>query len=79
MPNGKLFGMTGGGGNRAVDFCGECHLQVVERDHLFELPEEFVQRYILRSQSDDSKAPSGRKIRETPARPRISRILETTK
>ena len=44
MPNGKLFGMTGGDGNRAVEFCGECHLQVAERDHLFELPEEFVRR-----------------------------------
>ena len=37
-------GMTGGDGNRAVEFCGECHLQVAERDHLFELPEEFVRR-----------------------------------
>jgi len=44
MPNGKLFGMTGGDGNRAVEFCGECHLQVAERDYLFELPEEFVRR-----------------------------------
>ena len=44
MPNGKLFGMTGGDGNRAVEFCGECHLQVAERDHLFELPVEFVRR-----------------------------------
>ena len=44
MPNGKLLGMTGGDGNRAVEFCGECHLQVAERDHLFELPEEFVRR-----------------------------------
>ena len=40
---GKLFGMTGGDGSRAVDFCGECHLQVAERDHLFELPEEYLQ------------------------------------
>jgi len=44
MPNGKLFGMTGGPGNRAVAFCGECHLQVAERDHLFELPEEYLRR-----------------------------------
>ena len=44
MPNGKLFGMTGGEGNRAVAFCGECHLQVAEQDHLFELPEEFLRR-----------------------------------
>ncbi|MDA0230334.1 MAG: cytochrome P460 family protein [Proteobacteria bacterium] len=44
MPNGKLFGTTGGDGNRAVEFCGECHLQVAERDHLFELPEEFLRR-----------------------------------
>jgi len=40
MPNGKLFGITGGVGNRAVEFCGEYRLQVAERDHLFELPEE---------------------------------------
>ena len=42
MPNGKLFGMTGGTGNRSVEFCGECHLQVAPRDHLFELPEEYL-------------------------------------
>ena len=42
MPNGKLFGITGGVGNRAVEFCGECRLQVAERDHLFELPEEYL-------------------------------------
>ena len=44
MPNGKLFGITGGPGNRAVEFCGECHLQVAGRDHLFELPEEYLKR-----------------------------------
>ena len=44
MPNGKLFGITGGQGNRAVEFCGECHLQVSERDHLFELPAEYLKR-----------------------------------
>jgi hypothetical protein len=42
MPNGKLFGMTSGAGNRAVKFCAECHLQVAERDHLFELPEKYL-------------------------------------
>ncbi|MEE8171942.1 MAG: cytochrome P460 family protein [Alphaproteobacteria bacterium] len=44
MPNGKLFGMSGGAGSRAVEFCGECHLQVAERDHLFELPEEYLRK-----------------------------------
>ncbi len=44
MPNGKLFDITGGPGNRAVEFCGECHLQVAERDHLFELPQEYLKR-----------------------------------
>ena len=42
MPNGKLFGMTGGTGSRSVEFRGECHLQVAPRDHLFELPEEYL-------------------------------------
>ena len=35
-------GMTGSAGNRAVKFCAECHLQVAERDHLFELPEKYL-------------------------------------
>lgn len=34
----------GDDGNRAVEFCGECHLQLAERDHLFELPEKFIRR-----------------------------------
>ena len=42
MPNGKLFGEIGGEGNRAVHFCGQCHIQVAARDHLFELPKEFL-------------------------------------
>ena len=42
MLNSKLFGITGGDSNRTVDVCGECHLQVVEGDHLFELPREFL-------------------------------------
>jgi len=44
MPNGKLFGETGGDGNRAVAFCGECHVQAAELDHLFELPEEYLKK-----------------------------------
>jgi hypothetical protein len=44
MPNGKLFGMTGGTGSRSVEFCGECHLQVAPRDHLFELPEKYLRK-----------------------------------
>ena len=44
MPNGKLLGMTGGGGNWAVGVCGASHLQLLERDHLFKLPENFVRR-----------------------------------
>jgi hypothetical protein len=43
MPNGKLFGITDGDGSRAVKFCAECHIQVADRDHLFELPEEYLQ------------------------------------
>ncbi len=35
---------SGGPGSRAGAFCGECHLQVVEHDHLFELPQEYLIR-----------------------------------
>lgn len=42
MPNGKLFGTTGGQGNASVTFCAECHMQAEARDFLFELPEEFL-------------------------------------
>jgi hypothetical protein len=42
MPNGKLFGSTGGQGSASVKFCAECHLQAESRDFLFELPEEFL-------------------------------------
>jgi hypothetical protein len=42
MPSGKLFGETGGEGNRAVRFCGECHAQAAGRDHLFDPPEDYL-------------------------------------
>ena len=40
----SMLGMTGGGGNWAVGVCGASHLQLLERDHLFKLPENFVRR-----------------------------------
>ncbi len=42
MPNGKLFGTTGGQGSNAVTFCAECHAQAEDRDFLFELPAEYL-------------------------------------
>ena len=42
MPDGSLFGTTGGEGAERVEFCMTCHRTAGEaRDHLFFLPEEF--------------------------------------
>ena len=42
MPDGSLFGTTGGAGSERVQFCAECHAAVAEvQDSLFFLPEEF--------------------------------------
>lgn len=42
MPNGKVFGTTGGEGNAAVKFCAECHVRVADHDSLFELPKDYL-------------------------------------
>lgn len=42
MPNGEVFGTTGGEGNAAVKFCAECHIQAAGRDSLFDIPEEYL-------------------------------------
>ena len=42
MPDGSLFGVTGGQGGQNVQFCAECHALVADdQDSLFFLPEEF--------------------------------------
>ena len=41
MPDGSLFGETGGVNSRNVDFCIGCHAMRQQYDHLFFLPEEF--------------------------------------
>ena len=42
MPDGSLFGVTGGQDDQQVQFCAECHAAVAEdQDSLFFLPEEF--------------------------------------
>ncbi len=42
IPNGSVFGTTGGAGSASVQFCAECHAAVAEgADSLFFLPEEF--------------------------------------
>ena len=42
MPNGSVFGSTGGAGSEKVQFCADCHSVVGEdQDHLYFLPEEY--------------------------------------
>lgn len=41
MPDGSLFGETGGVNSRNVGFCVGCHATREKYDHLFFLPEEF--------------------------------------
>jgi hypothetical protein len=42
MPDGSLFGVTGGQGSQNVEFCAGCHALVADdQDSLYFLPEEF--------------------------------------
>ena len=41
MPDGSIFGTTGGVGAKQVQFCISCHLAVEHQDHLFFIPEEY--------------------------------------
>jgi hypothetical protein len=42
MPDGSLFGVTGGQGSENVQFCAECHAAVADdQDSLYFLPDEF--------------------------------------
>ena len=41
MPDGSIFGTTGGVGAKQVQFCISCHLAVEHQDHLFFIPEAY--------------------------------------
>ena len=41
MPDGAVFGTTGGKGSANVQFCADCHSAVSDQDHLYFLPEEY--------------------------------------
>ena len=42
LPNGSVFGTTGGAGGAKVQFCVECHISVApEVDSMFFMPEEY--------------------------------------
>jgi hypothetical protein len=41
MPDGSLFGVTGGENSANVEFCIGCHAQQEDQDHLFFLPERY--------------------------------------
>ena len=41
MPDGSLFGATGGVNAEAVVFCADCHALAAAHDHLFFIPDEF--------------------------------------
>ena len=41
MPDGSLFGETGGENGQAVQFCAGCHALAAKDDHLFFIPEAF--------------------------------------
>lgn len=41
MPDGSLFGMTGGENAGSVAFCADCHALAARNDYLFFIPEEF--------------------------------------
>lgn len=47
MPDGSLFGMTGGEGDARVDFCSDCHALAGDgQDHLFHVPQNFRIRFL---------------------------------
>jgi hypothetical protein len=46
MPNGSVFGVTGGKGSANVEFCAECHATIADdQDSLFFLPEQMRAKY----------------------------------
>ena len=41
MPDGTLFGVTGGQNSAGLTFCHECHEAMADTDHMWFLPEEY--------------------------------------
>ncbi len=52
MPDGSLFGETGGPGAARVKFCHTCHAQVGDADNLFFVPESNRVRFLNHSAAD---------------------------
>ena len=41
MPNGTVYGTTGGAGSAKVQYCADCHNAMAEQDSLWFLPDEY--------------------------------------
>ncbi len=41
MPNGSVFGSTGGKGSAKMQFCADCHMSVSEADSMLFMPDEY--------------------------------------
>ena len=41
MPGGNVYGITNAAGSGNVDFCGTCHMAVLDQDHMFFMPVEY--------------------------------------
>ena len=41
MPDGNVFGVTGGVNSAGLQFCHDCHIAVEDNDMMFFLPEEY--------------------------------------
>ena len=52
MPDGSLFGETGGSGSARVEFCHACHAEVGDADNLFFVPEGNRVRFLDQSASE---------------------------
>ncbi len=52
MPDGSLFGETGGPGAARVAFCHTCHAEVGETDNLFFVPEDKRVRFLEQSAAE---------------------------
>ncbi len=52
MPDGSLFGETGGSGSARVEFCHACHAEVGDDDNLFFVPEGNRVRFLNQSAAE---------------------------
>ena len=52
MPDGSLFGETGGAGSERVEFCHACHAEVGDDDNLFFVPEDNRVRFLNQSAAE---------------------------